>query len=526
MMRGYRRLRASGQLERIARTREALTVTPIDAVQRSVSPLFFGAATEDAELAVREYILVRFGNLSLNRALLASLGEDDGVVTAPLPSIWRQVLEERGFRVARVRSAIAWSSLQMLYFGVGILAIARHLVSGLKRTISPPTPQGPFVHFDGLSAGTLPQPAADGRSYDVVSWYLQWNGRVRNVDCVHHGVRGSQPTTVHGARVVFTPFIVSPRGWANLARFLAWGIAASAISLGGLLTGRWWYPLLLNEAARAAAMRLTRNEDTAREYLFNNSAWVYRPLWTYEAERKGARISLYFYSTNTEGFRQRGAYPPVSFGYAAMNWPHYLVWDEHQADFIRRAVGPDAHVSVVGPIWFQGSPQMLPPLPPNTVAVFDVQPVRSSFYQALGLDVEYFVPSQCVRFLQDIADAAENAGVHVAFKRKREMGKLAHARYRRFVETYHERPHIVAVPPDVSAHRVIEQSAAVISMAFTSTALIGRDLGKPSVYYDPLGIIDKHDRAAHGIPVLTGPNELCEWLKSVRGAGEALSIVG
>ena len=47
-------------------------------------------------------------------------------------------------------------------------------------------------------------------------------------------------------------------------------------------------------------------------------------------------------------------------------------------------------------------------------------------------------------------------------------------------------------------------------MSFTSTALVARDLGKPSYYYDPSGIIQKGDRAAHGIPVISGLSELQE----------------
>ena len=52
-------------------------------------------------------------------------------------------------------------------------------------------------------------------------------------------------------------------------------------------------------------------------------------------------------------------------------------------------------------------------------------------------------------------------------------------------------------------------------MPFTSTALLGRDLGKPSVYYDPYGMVQKDDRAAHGIEILIGSRELSEWLSSV-----------
>ena len=71
------------------------------------------------------------------------------------------------------------------------------------------------------------------------------------------------------------------------------------------------------------------------------------------------------------------------------------------------------------------------------------------------------------------------------------------------------------VEPDISAIRVIESSVAVISMPFTSTALIAREMGKPSVYYDPTGLLQKDDRAAHGIEVLSNTDELNSWLSAV-----------
>jgi polysaccharide biosynthesis PFTS motif protein len=52
-------------------------------------------------------------------------------------------------------------------------------------------------------------------------------------------------------------------------------------------------------------------------------------------------------------------------------------------------------------------------------------------------------------------------------------------------------------------------------MPFTSTALIGRELGKPSIYYDPFGQIQKDDRAAHGIKVVTGEKELHDWMSNL-----------
>ncbi len=52
-------------------------------------------------------------------------------------------------------------------------------------------------------------------------------------------------------------------------------------------------------------------------------------------------------------------------------------------------------------------------------------------------------------------------------------------------------------------------------MPFTSTAHIARELGKPACFYDPTGMIQRNDRAAHGIPIIIGRAELQAWLASL-----------
>ncbi len=101
------------------------------------------------------------------------------------------------------------------------------------------------------------------------------------------------------------------------------------------------------------------------------------------------------------------------------------------------------------------------------------------------------------------------------WKRKRKIDSIAHPQYRFFAERLSESENVITVDPDISAYRVIEASTIVISMPFTSTALIARELGKPSCYYDPTGLVQKDDRAAHGIEIIIGPEELKKWLKNI-----------
>ena len=114
-----------------------------------------------------------------------------------------------------------------------------------------------------------------------------------------------------------------------------------------------------------------------------------------------------------------------------------------------------------------------------------------------------------------IQKAANDAGYMMLWKRKRKIGSIAHPHYRRFGKQLEFAENVIIVDSGISANRVIEASTAVISMPFTSTALIARELGRPSCYYDPTGLVQRDDRAAHGIDVIRNPEELTSWLNGI-----------
>jgi polysaccharide biosynthesis PFTS motif protein len=375
-----------------------------------------------------------------------------------------------------------------------------------------------FVYFVGLTKNNTPQALDNEHSYDIMSWYCQCSHRVQKINALCHDVKGLHPCTVAGIPVLSMPLgIPSFAKLSTLMRYIGWSLIAISFCLIDLLRGRWWHALLLEEASLSKAVELQSPEVLARDYLFHNSNWTYRPLWTYEAAAKGSRITFYFYSTTSgDSFkRTNGVYPPPYFGYLMMTWPHYLVWNNHQAKAIRGLVGQEVNVSVVGPIWFLAGSIKLPALSSKAIAVFDVQPVRDSFYQIFGIDFDYYTPITAIQFLSDIEKTLARCGCQFILKRKRNIGRLTHPKYRHFIKKLAEQSDFISIDPEVSAVQLIKNCVAVISMPFTSTAILAKELGKPSVYYDPHGLIQKDDRGAHGIEILCGREELSAWAATI-----------
>ena len=100
----------------------------------------------------------------------------------------------------------------------------------------------------------------------------------------------------------------------------------------------------------------------------------------------------------------------------------------------------------------------------------------------------------------------------MVYKGKRNIGKVAHYKYRLKILEFSKENEFMNIESDINATDVCDVSNCVISFPFTSTALIAKLYGKPTVYYDPTGKIDKLDPAAYGISIISGRLELNEWL--------------
>lgn len=525
MMRGYRTLSTSGDLATIATIKRDLTAQELDIDKGCFSKRFFGAGIIPAELILRQYLLIRIGGLTLNRALLIAASDKNGKVVYPLPSVWRKTIERGGFKVSNLKSGVLWWLYILAATLYGYFCIFRVVLGGLSRRRLRQRNKctTPYVYFYNLAAENTPQTIIREKNYDIISWYLQWSGRMLGIEAVHHSVK-TVPDMSHFQTHIRYQADSLPDLWGvnEIVCYLGWVVGVTMSLFFDALRGRWWHALLLNQAALMAKARIVPKAILAREYLFHQSGNIYRPLWTYEAERKGSTVSFYFYSMNSQGFRRANGDSPIHWGYKAMNWSRYLVWSENQANFVRKATGNGSKIEVVGPIWFSDSGQRLLGFERPAVAIFDVQPQRASIYEASAYDFDYYTPKVVAKFLLDVSEVLEDNGCMMVHKRKREIHRQAHPKYRKTLQLLADSKRYIMVDPSLSAFKVIRKSNAVISMPFTSTAFIGRYCGVPSVFYDPYCILDSDDPASDGIAIIQNRNDLEDWLlrilPTIRGA--------
>lgn len=521
-LRGYHKLKATNSIGLLRKVNESLTDCCFSEVGHFSSKHILGSGIYSAEQIVKQIMLQRHAGLHLNNALLFSLGTGTEVAY-PMPKKWRDILSDHGFQINYCRCLLLWIGLVVLYYGYGILCIGRFALNSFfsifnKRAVV----KEKHAYFENLTNSNLPQPDKAGLSHDIISWYSKWDGRVNDLSNICHGVRNAIPIVAGNIRVEYkAPPFNSVNSFRSLIKFVCWSVTAIAIAFIDLLRGRWWHALLLAESAKAKVVQLSEPEALASDYLFHYSGTIYRPMWTYEAEKKGSRIICYFYSTS-EQVKLPSGYESQRYEWGAASWPVYLVWDNYQADVIRRDIDENADIIVVGPIWFSTSSIELPDIPERSIAVFDIQPHRQSSYFGFITLADYHAqfPKLHVNFLTDIHSILSENKVSMVFKRKREIDKKSSVKkYTRVVQTLSLSKDVIIIDPSVSPVKVIGKCKGVISMPFTSTALYLCEQGIPSAYYDPTGWIQKDDRGAHGIPILSGIDELRIWVESVFNDG-------
>lgn len=433
-------------------------------------------------------------------------------ITAPVPWEWRRALEDDNIKINNWASSAAWALSAMRGFLVGVKVYFRLFFYSWKKLEIPKHNENDLV-LPGLSSGNMPLSEYDfeGRK-DFINWIVSREIQDPSKNIIAH-LHGSSSAKI-GPNVYRVPEIFRPiEGFADKMAYLVEGGLIACKALIRLLLFRWEYAFMYSDIVEL--IYLKRTKCMADKYVFCNSDFQFRPLWTYLAEKNGAQITYAFYSRNSQFiYPENQKIIPKTPGYMTMSWSNYMVWDMYQERFIRESSPWPTSIEVVGPVDFTDDGERIPECPDNrvTCAIFDVSAFQPLIAADKGILDTYYTIDIVNKFLKDIVDSLSEAGVLMYYKRKRPFIRIAATAYKNHVERIVKHRDVVMVGPEISARRLIENCDLVISIPYTSTANIGTANSKPSVYYDPTERLFGTDELAHGHRVLSGKRELNEWI--------------
>ena len=505
-MRGARKLRNEYNPFFVPNLYSDLTEINLGLKKSDFPKILVGTYANISEVLLRQILLQ--GYIKLCPTVMRYVGSGKPF-KSPLPNKWVKYIADNGvpssFFVCRI--FLLLSSMKRTIYGFAKFCIL------LAQRMNPVNPNCPYTVFIDLEQKHLPDSNLQ-KSYDIISWYNKSNVKIPKIRKIWAQASVSQdyiaPEDIIVSRTIF-PKINNIK---NYLKFVFRCIAALLVAVFGILRGKWWYGYLFTESINLHYVNALKCDNYAEEYFFRNSCWYFKPLWTYEVEKKGSLVFLYYYSTNMENFQFNNYKRNETFGLKIMTWNNFIVWDQQQEDYLKQFC-PNAVFTQTGYIDISGI-EYIPQSNHRVkrLAVFDVTPTRPTTYSKLGFAIPpYYSEELNLTFLQDIIEAFNHSKWEIMWKRKRIVD-------RKFIsEAFNQKQFnlvknkINIIDPNVAVRSLVEASDAVISIPFTSTAILGKINGIPSVYYDASGKIQLNEN--HGLPVLKSKDELKEWYESL-----------
>ena len=505
-LKGARKLRNENNPFFVSNLCSDLTEINLGLNKNDFPKILVGTYANISEVLLRQILLQ--GYYKLCPTVMRNIGSGK-TFKYPLPNQWVKYIVDNGvqssFFVCRI--FLLLSSMKRTIYGFAKFCIL------LGQRMNPVNPNCLYAVFLGLEQNNLPDSNLQ-KSYDVISWYNKSIVKKPKIKKIWAQAKVKEDYSAPNFLIISQTVFPKINNFYCYLKFFFKVIGSLIITILGIIRGKWWYGYLFNESINLHYVNALKCDNYAEEYFFSSSCWYYKPLWTYEVEKEGSLVYLYYYSTNMENFQFNNYKKNETFGLKIMTWNNVIVWDQQQEDYLKQfclntAFTQTGYVDITGIEYIPQSNHRV-----KRLAVFDVTPTRPTAYSMLGFAIPPYISEELnLMFLQDIIEAFNHSKWEIIWKRKRVVD-------RKFIsEAFNQkqfnlvRNKINIIDPNIAATSLVEVSDAVISMPFSTPSLIAKVKGIPSVYYDTSGDVNKTE--SHGIPVLKSKVELNKWFESL-----------
>ena len=500
--------------------KKELTLYKIKSILREskfLLDIYFGKTVEDKELLIRQFLLIRFGYFNFNRSLFCSQGTKKKLFVHPIPKDWYSLIEKYDLKINKFKSSILFFINQITHFLIGIFSLLKIIYYNIfssniffKKSYS--------LFYNILNSESFPEHKEKlnkNDSFTLIDWYLKLDRTSNfNIKNILHNKSGVRNMNYENKNIIKIENIFPKLHLFNFLLFFLHSFFLIFVSFFGIIFGKWYLPILLKDVILRAYVKYCDEKLMAKQYLFDNSNFIYRPLWTYEAEKKGSEIVCYFFSTNCREIEKDKTDSSIGWGYRAMDWPIYYVWDEYQKKFIKELNLKLKNIYIYGPVYFLDK-NILPNLDSNnSITIFDIQPRRTSVLRNRIEPIYYYNTKNICKFIEDIFEVSRKLNFKIVLKQKRKENSEVHIKYRNLIKKISKFDNVSIVDQNISPMRLIKNTKLSLSIPFTSSSLYAAKLNKKTAYYDPISILSKNNIASHGQLVITSKIELENWIKN------------
>lgn len=509
-IKGYRLLK-KGNTDFVNQIRVEIANSQIKIKPSLVENLIFPQQI-NLTLSVHQYLLKLLLGRMFTRSVLSCVYTKKKLIY-PLPIGWSKIVNNSGLKVSYFWNTILFYVFISIFWFYGVYFVFKSILINKNRRKYNES----YAYFFNLNQECFPS-LRKSDSYTIISWYCK---KFKNQSKhIVHSVPSISDYNLDEYKISYSidhiPKISNFNFFFKVIPKLIFMF--TLMTLFNIVFLRWWNILLLKEIVEMYIFHNSDSKNVADEYFFHFSHQIYRPLWTYVAESRGSDLIFYYYSSPISTFKnENGKYTTVPEFLQVMNWPKYLVWNQTHSNYLQSQIKYPGTINIVGPIWFQESCVELPKITKPAIVVFDITPYREFFSHTFANAQEYTYHHKVpINFLSDLQEITSELGIHLYFKRKMNKGynlNMLNKKYLNFLSNFIKKDNVTEINSGVSPDRVCQEFDLVFSMPFTSTAVVAHSYKKHSVYYDPIGVIQKDDRAGHNLTVLNKKVELKTYLK-------------
>jgi len=482
-----------------------------------VGIIFDNIERKDLDLRLRHDILTRMINNNFFAEVILSLYDNRNEISYCLPPAWANFFQSHGFRISLI-SKLMWFQLQARFLVASFLRVLRLTTYSIQNHKLKPEPH--YWVLENVPPEALSVQNWDENNNNFISFLsnmLKKDGTTGPVWITQINQLNSQyKSNIRSVSFPYPPLYNRKK----TVVFLFSGLCICARACVDVIFGNYAMAILAADAVEAKFIQLLETERLPDWYLMTNSQIGSRSPWTIIAERRGVKSGMVFYSTNNKALKIRHNSSNVNFpGYQFMNWPHYFVWDKFQAKWIQSIVTGSPKIIQTGYIPILNKYHEIPIFTARSVAVFDMTIHRISRYATLGLSRAYYTEKNIRSFLFEIQEVLEKFNLNLIVKPKR-WSTTNSKHYQNTLKILSEKNNVTVLDPSIGAHNVIKNTIATISIPYTSTGVVAALKEKPSVYFDPLNLLEYDADISHGLPLLQSKQALEEWVKNLANKSE------
>jgi polysaccharide biosynthesis PFTS motif protein len=266
-------------------------------------------------------------------------------------------------------------------------------------------------------------------------------------------------------------------------------------------SNKWYISFLLEEKIRQILINLANKKNLPSKIYFNQTSFIYRPMWTYENYKKKFEISMILYSSN---YYDSEFY---NFFLELMNWPEYFVSSRNYKSKLEQILNYKFNTVICDYIGWNDTDKILKKK--FDITIFDDEPFRIWYQTTFLVFDDHRTEAMCTKFITDLLNTLKNKNLKISIKlKKNNLNKTP----KKYLKLFNNNKNFEFIDPSYPAHDLILSSRAVISFPFSSTACLAKKLNKPCVYYYPLKLNNK-PWVDDGIKILQNQDQLTKWLE-------------